>query len=159
MTGVNLTILVVEDGEEYLDNLSRFVQGPTYLQAHSGAEAIDLLKREPVDLLYLDMRFDRIPREDLLGDHFQVTREQNGDPERAWKYLMNHQGLYILSALKKEGFADLPVVLAYDFSEEERRFENLKRQYPNLVWVSDAVSFTEIEDLFRIRAKSANQAM
>jgi hypothetical protein len=61
---------------------------------------------------------------------------------------MNHQGLYILAALKKEGFSNLPVILAYDFSEEPRRFENLKRQYPNLVWVSDAVSSCEIQDLF-----------
>ena len=71
-----------------------------------------------------------------------------GDPERGWKYLMNHQGLFILAALKQDGFGELPVVLAYDFSEEPRRFENLKKQYPNLVWVSDAVSFTEIQELF-----------
>ncbi len=147
MTVSELTILVVEDGDEYLENLNRFVRGPTYLQVHSGGAAIGILKSRPVDIIYLDMRFDRIPHEDLLGDHAAVTRDQNGDPERAWKYLMNHQGLYILAALRKAGFGDYPVVLAYDFSEEPRRFENLKRQYPNLVWVSDAVSFTEIREL------------
>lgn len=150
----NLRVLVVEDGDEYLENLSRFVKGPTYLQAHSGSDAIDALHGDKIDLVYLDMRFDRIPRDALLGDHELVTREQNGDPERAWSYLMNHQGLYILSALKKNGFAKLPVVLAYDFSEEPRRFENLKRQYPKLAWVSDAVSFTEIESLFASLAKA-----
>ena len=153
MTELNLTVLVVEDGDEYLENLSRFVRGPTYLQAHSGREAIGILRRRPVDIIYLDMRFDRIPHIDLFGDHDHITREQNGDPERAWKYLMNHQGLFILAALKQADFSALPVVLAYDFSEEPRRFENLKRQHPNLKWVSDAVSFTEIEALFESLAR------
>jgi CheY-like chemotaxis protein len=150
----DLTVLVVEDGDEYLDNLSRFVRGPTYCQAHSGLKAIEMLRSRQIDVVYLDMRFDRIPAKELLGDHALVTREHNGDPDRAWKYLMNHQGLFILAALKKSGFSALPVVLAYDFSEEPRRFENLKRQYPNLVWVSDAVSSTEIQELFDSLAKS-----
>ena len=33
------TVLIVEDGNEYLDNLSRFVLGPAYLQAHDGKSA------------------------------------------------------------------------------------------------------------------------
>ena len=37
------TVLIVEDGDEYLENLSRFVSGPTYIQAHSGTEAIEIL--------------------------------------------------------------------------------------------------------------------
>ena len=143
-----ITVLVVEDGDEYLDNLSQFVFGPSYLQAHTGQEALKILDSRAVDIVYLDMRFDRIPEADLMGDHEQVTREHNGDPNRAWKYLMNNQGLYILAALKKAGFANLPVVIAYDFSKEPRRFDNLKRQYPNLQWVSDAVSFKEIQSLF-----------
>lgn len=147
MTAAHVTVLVVEDGDEYLDNLSRFVRGPRYLQAHCGKEAVEILTNEQVDIVYLDMRFDRIPRSSLLGDHEAATREHNGDPERAWKYLMNNQGLYILAALKKAGFAHLPTVAAYDFSKEPRRFENLKKFYPNLVWVSDAVSFKEVESL------------
>jgi hypothetical protein len=143
-----VTVLVIEDGDEYLDNLSRFVLGPEYLQAHCGKEAVEILLKEPVDIVYLDMRFDRIPQSDLLGDHEAATREHNGDPARAWKYLMNNQGLYILAALKKAGFAHLPTVVAYDFSKEPRRFENLKKSYPNLAWVSDAVSFKEVESLF-----------
>ena len=148
MTENPMTVLVIEDGDEYLDNLSQFVLGPRYLQAHCGAEAVDILKRDAVDIVYLDMRFDRIPQSQLLGDHDAVTREHNGDPIRAWKYLMNNQGLYILAELKKAGFAHFPVIVAYDFSKEPRRFENLKKSYPNLVWVSDAVSFKEVETLF-----------
>ena len=148
MTGERMTVLVIEDGDEYLENLSRFVLGPRYLQAHCGTDAVEILMKDQVDLIYLDMRFDRILHAQLLGDHDAVTREHNGDPVRAWKFLADNQGLYILAALKKAGFAHFPVVVAYDFSKEPRRFENLKKSYPNLVWVSDAVSFKEVESLF-----------
>ena len=148
MTTSPMTVLVIEDGDEYLENLSRFVLGPRYLQAHCGTEAVEIIQNDKVDLIYLDMRFDRIPHAQLLGDHDAVTREHNGDPVRAWKFLANNQGLYILSALKQAGFAHFPVVVAYDFSKEPRRFENLRRSYPNLMWVSDAVSFKEVETLF-----------
>ena len=150
MNRESMTVLVIEDGDEYLDNLAQFVLGPSYLQAHTGDEALGILESSAVDIIYLDMRFDRIPHADLMGDHDQVTREHNGDPNRAWKYLANNQGLYILAALKRAGFANLPVIIAYDFSKEPRRFDNLKRQYPNLRWVSDAVSFREIQSLFDI---------
>ncbi len=148
MTDVNPIVLIVEDGDEYLDNLSRFVPGPSYLQAHSGREALEILKIHDVDIVYLDMRFDRIPESDLLGDHAAVTREQNGDPARAWRHLMNHQGLYILAALREAGHGGRPIVLAYDFSGELRRFNHLKKTYPALEWVSDAVTPVEISGIF-----------
>lgn len=143
----DITVLVIEDGDEYLDNLAQFVRGPRYLQAHNGFDALEILSRHPVNVIYLDMRFDRVPHTDLMGDHDRVTREHNGDPNRAWKHLMNNQGLYILAELRKAGYGALPVVVAYDFSKEPRRFDNLRRQYPNLHWVSDAVSFKEIQSL------------
>ena len=31
-----------------------------------------------------------------------AARAHNGDPKRGWRYLQNHQGLYILNALSKE---------------------------------------------------------
>jgi DNA-binding NarL/FixJ family response regulator len=143
-----ITVLVIEDGDEYLENLTRFVPGPSYLQAHCGRDAVDILKEHPVDVVYLDMRFDRIPEADLLGDRDAATREHNGDAVRGLKYLMNNQGLYILAELRREGFGALPVVVAYDFSKEPRRFDNLRRTYPKLEWVSDAVSFEEVVRLF-----------
>lgn len=133
-------VLIIEDGHEYLENLSRFVPGPRYLQARSGQAALGLLASEPVDLVYLDMRFDRIPRGDLLGDHAQATRDHNGDPNRAWKYLENNQGLFVLDALSRGGHGHVPVVLAYDFSRESTRLKHLKRRYPKLAWVPDAVT-------------------
>ena len=140
------TILVIEDGDEYLENLSRFVAGPRYLQAHSGPEALEILERTPVDLLYLDMRFDRTPRELLLGDHGKATREHNGDPQRGWKYLENNQGLFILAVLREGGFVGIPVILAYDFSREQRRFGHLSQAHPSLSWVPDAVTPDEIRN-------------
>ena len=142
------TVLVIEDGDEYLENLTRYVPGPTYLQAHCGEDAVDILRNAPVDIIYLDMRFDRIPESKLLGDKEAAIREHNGDAMRGMKYIVNNQGLYILAALRQAGFADLPVVVAYDFSKEPRRFDNLKRNYPRLQWVSDVVSFGEVINIF-----------
>jgi CheY-like chemotaxis protein len=139
-----VTVLIVEDGDEYLDNLSRFVPGYKYLQAHNGHEALDILEASKVDLLYLDMRFDRIPKEQLIGDHAQVTQDQNGDPLRAWTYLANNQGLYILAHLRAHGLSQHPVIVAYDFSRETQRFDYLKRLHSHIQWVPDAVRPDEI---------------
>ena len=146
-TELDAVVLIVEDGDEYLDSLSKFVQGPQYLQAKSGEQAVALLKSHKVDLIYLDMRFDRIPMSDLLGDHIKATREHNGDPLRAFRFLQNNQGLFVLEKLRKENMAHIPVILAYDFSRQIKRYEHLKRIHPSLRWVPDAVTPTEIREL------------
>lgn len=143
------TVLIVEDGDEYLDNLSRFVVGPRYLQAHDGKDAVAILGLEPVKLVYLDMRFDRIEISRLLGDHAAATREHNQDPSRAWRFLQFNQGLFILEAIRAAGFGHIPVILAYDFSREEKRLQNLKRIHQNLHWVPDAVRASDIETRMR----------
>ena len=136
--------MIIEDGDEYLENLSRFVPGYHYLQAHNGHEALEYLNAQDIDLIYLDMRFDRIPKEQLIGDHAQVTQDQNGDPLRAWTYLANNQGLYILAHLRAHGLNQHPVIVAYDFSRENQRFEYLKRLHSHIQWVPDAVRPDEI---------------
>lgn len=138
------TVLIIEDGDEYLENLSRFVEGPDYLQAHTGAEAIAILQQQSVDVIYLDMRFDRIDRSLLLGDLERATSQHGGSVERAYRHLANHQGLYVLDALRREGFGDTPVVLAYDFSREQKRFAHLARLHRSLTWVPDAVTPADI---------------
>jgi hypothetical protein len=138
------TVLIIEDGDEYLDNLTHFAPGPRYLQAHSGAQALALLAREPVALIYLDMRFDRVPETDLLGDRATVARSQGGDSTRVTRYLARNQGLYILEALRDAGHTHLPVILAYDFSSEPRRFAHLSKLHPSLTWVPDAITPDEI---------------
>jgi ActR/RegA family two-component response regulator len=144
---MDTVVLIIEDGDEYLDSLSQFVQGPEYLQAKSGEQAVEILQTRMVDLIYLDMRFDRIPMTDLLGDHVKATREHNGDPLRAFKFLQNNQGLFILEKLRKENLVHIPVILAYDFSRQQKRYEHLKRIHQSLRWVPDAVTPTEIRNL------------
>jgi hypothetical protein len=137
------TVLIVEDGDEYLENLRRFVPGPVYLQAHCAHAALALLGAHAVDLLYLDMRFDRSPADALVGDLARSTREL-GSEAKALRHLANHQGLYILQALREHGYAELPVILAYDFSREPQRFEHLSQKHPSLTWVPDAIGPEEI---------------
>jgi len=144
-----MRVLIVEDGDEYLANLSRFVPGPQYVQAHDAAEALALLTAGGIDLLYLDMRFDRIPRDRLVGELSQALAACNGDPERAWKHLQNNQGLFILAFLAARGFGALPVLLSYDFGHEPRRFSLLKRTYPRLDWVGDGAGPDEIRRKLR----------
>ena len=138
------TILIIEDGNEYLENLEQFVSGPRYLQAHDGATAVACLADASVDLIYLDMRFDRIERGELVGDHAQVTQECNGDPGRAWRFLQNNQGLFILDYLAENGHAGIPVILAYDFSREPKRVAHLRSRHPRMEWVGDMVTPDEI---------------
>lgn len=142
-------VLIVEDGDEYLENLSRYVDGPRYAQAHNHAEAIAYLDRHRVDVIYLDMRFDRIPEEQLVGDRNEALRRHHGDRERALRHLQTHQGLYILRAIAEAGFGEIPIVLAYDFRRELPRFARLARRYPSLHWVPDTVSADEIGELLR----------
>jgi CheY-like chemotaxis protein len=145
--GLPTDVLVIEDGDEYLETLSRFVPGPRYAQVHSGEEALSYLEQHSVDLIYLDMRFDRIPRGELLGDHAQAAAQHSGDTERGWRYLQNNQGLFILRALRAAGWTSLPVIISYDFSHELRRWERLSHQDPRLRWVGDAAGPAEIERL------------
>jgi CheY-like chemotaxis protein len=147
MTLTDLSVLIVEDGNEYLENLSRFVPEPTYQQVHTGSEALAALRSGGPHLVYLDMRFDRIPLADLLGDHVAATRQHNGDPARAWRYLQNNQGLFILNELGQHGFGQLPVIVSYDFSRELKRFSFLQQRFPNIGWVPDAVTPDEIRQL------------
>jgi DNA-binding response OmpR family regulator len=140
----NRTVLIVEDGDEYLDNLSHFAPGPRYLQAHGGAQALAVLAAERVDLIYLDMRFDRIPEADLLGDRAAVARREGQDAGKVTRYLARNQGLYILEALRAAGHVQLPVILAYDFTSEPRRIAHLVRVHPSLTWVPDAITPDEI---------------
>lgn len=141
---MDFIVLIIEDGNEYLESLSQFVLGPKYLQAKSGNQAVEILQSQPVDIIYLDMRFDRIPKSDLLGDHVKATKEHNGDPIRAFKFLQNNQGLFVLEKLRNEKFAHIPVILAYDFSRQIKRYEHLKSIHSSLHWVPDAVTPTEI---------------
>jgi len=133
----SLDVLVVEDGDEYLTNLTTFVaDGIEYRQARSGAEACRMASAQPPDLVYLDMRFDRIPDAELLGSMVELTARFNGDVGRARRFQQDNQGLFILRALRESAFTG-PVILSYDFSAEERRFRALSARDPALTYCPD----------------------
>jgi hypothetical protein len=130
-------VLVVEDGDEYLTNLTTFVaEGVEYRQAKSGGQAVEMIAAEEPDLVYLDMRFDRTPIEELLGDMVQLTGRFNGDIGRARRFQQDNQGLFILRALRDAGYRR-PVILSYDFAAEEKRFRALSAKDPALFYCPD----------------------
>ena len=137
MTQRTVEVLVVEDGDEYLTNLTTFVaSGIHYRQAHDGGTACHMAMEQPTDLVYLDMRFDRIPEEQLLGSRVELVARFNGDVARARRFQQDNQGLFILRALRESGFTG-PVILSYDFSAEERRFAALRARDPVLSYCPD----------------------
>jgi hypothetical protein len=139
-------VLVVEDGNEYLTNLSTFVaEGIEYHQAQSGGAACTMAAEISPDLVYLDMRFDRTPVEELIGDLVQLTGRFNGDVARARRFQEDNQGLFILRALRDSGYAG-PVILSYDFSTEERRFATLASRDPGLSYCPDYADANRIRD-------------
>lgn len=130
-------IVVVEDGDEYITNLTTFVaDGMQYRQAHSGQQACALIAAKAPDLVYLDMRFDRTPVEDLLGSMVDLTARFNGDAARARRFQQDNQGLFVLRAVRDAGFVG-PAILSYDFSQEERRFAALRARDPALHYCPD----------------------
>jgi CheY-like chemotaxis protein len=132
-----IDVLVVEDGDEYITNLSTFVaDGFGYRQARSGQDACRLVAQQSPDLVYLDMRFDRTPEEELLGNIVELTARFNGDVARARRFQQDNQGLFVLRALREAGFAG-PVILSYDFGPEERRFKALSAKDPALFYCPD----------------------
>lgn len=157
MSTTPLDVLVVEDGDEYLTNLSTFVSnGIEYRQARSGIEACRMVAQKRPDLVYLDMRFDRTPEEELLGSMVELTARFNGDVSRARRFQQDNQGLFVLRALREAGFVG-PVILSYDFGPEERRFRALAAKDPALSYCPDYADATTIRKaiLAAVQAASA----
>jgi ActR/RegA family two-component response regulator len=144
MSVAPIDVLVVEDGDEYLTNLSTFVaDGFNYRQAHSGADACRMVREQAIHLVYLDMRFDRTPEGELLGNMVELVARFNGDVGRARRFQQDNQGLFVLRALRETGFVG-PVILSYDFGPEERRFRALSARDPGLSYCPDYADATTI---------------
>jgi CheY-like chemotaxis protein len=146
-------VLVVEDGEEYTTNLGRFLtEGFVFTRAGDGASALAALADGVFDLIFLDMRFDRVTPSQLLGDLAETAERFNGDPVRARTFLEEHQGAYILQAIRAAGHT-LPVVFSHDFDGEPRRWSNLVKLYAPVAYLPDNASPTAIRETFgRVRA-------
>jgi CheY-like chemotaxis protein len=139
-------VLVVEDGEEYIQNLRRFLPERFELaRAGSGPEALSMLAERPAQVIFLDMRFDRTPRELLLGEIEEIADRFNGDLDRALRFIEDNQGAYVLAALRDAGWR-LPVVFSHDFTDEPRRWANLERRYAPLDYLPDNAGPDEVSE-------------
>lgn len=122
------TLLIVEDGLEYYDFFRLFLEKEhSYLHAQAGAKAFEHLEKEEVTLVVLDMRFERSPAEDLLGDVEQVADDYfGGDLTRAQRYIEDNQGTMILAEMRQRRFGQ-PVLFVSDMPA--RKLANLRRLY------------------------------
>jgi hypothetical protein len=120
-------LLVIEDGEEYVEFARVFLREWEARAARSAQEALDLLSASAADALLIDLRFERAPRETLLGDvEATANRLFAGNRGRALRYLQDEQGTLILAALRDAGHRQ-PAVFVHPFPA--RRLSNLRRLY------------------------------
>lgn len=120
-------ILVIEDGSEYTDTFGRFLGDRfVFTRAGSGGAALAALRVAPFDAVFLDLRFDRTPEAELVGDLAALAEERfGGDRFAARRHLVEEQGLYVLALLRREGIG-VPVLIGHDFGREPRRLERLR---------------------------------
>ena len=128
------TLLIVEDGTEYRSFFELFLaEAYEFAHAQSGAEALDALAKGGIDAIVLDMRFDRTPTEQLLGDVEAITRRHLGqDRERGLRYVQDQQGTFVLEAIRKAGYAQ-PALFISDMPP--RRVDNLRKLYGTIAAV------------------------
>jgi len=139
-------VLVIEDGEEYTHNLTRYLGDDfSFVRAGDGHAALALAGEGGFHAVFLDMRFDRVPADRLLGDLAATADRFNGDAERATRFLEDNQGTYVLAALRDAGHT-LPVVFSYDFDSEPRRWQNLSRRFGPVGYLTDTASPDQIRD-------------
>lgn len=122
-------LLIVEDGSEYSEFAQLWLAGAFAVRtARSAAQALALLATPPpVDALLIDLRFDRAPAADLVGDvDGTAQRMFGGDRARALRYVQDQQGALILGELRARGHHQ-PALFVHDFPP--RRLENLRRLY------------------------------
>jgi hypothetical protein len=140
-------ILVVEDGNEYIEAFRRLVPVPgeaELLHAPDAAVARRVIAEAPVEAVFLDVVFDRTPPEKLTGDLDALLERFCGDRSRALEHLALNQGFYIADALAPLLPAGVPVLLACDFSSEPARLAALREKLPTLDGVADGTTATEI---------------
>jgi CheY-like chemotaxis protein len=121
-------LLVIEDGSEYCEFARLFLQ-PDYAiaQATSAASSLAVLTQQAIDVLLIDLRFDRAPTAELIGDVTATAAQLfGGNQGRALRYLQDQQGILILAEVRRRGFRQ-GAVFVHDFPQ--RRLANLQQLY------------------------------
>ena len=143
-------VLVVEDGDEYVEGFEKLASARglpiAFSRARDFESACAGLEPHGPDALFLDVVFDRTPEDRLAGDAEALVARFGGDRARAVRHLATHQGFYVLDALAPL-LPRIPVVLAYDFSSEPQRLEALRRRVPGLGGLPDGTSLSAALDL------------
>lgn len=121
-------LLVIEDGNEYAEFARLFLAAHFHIVvAQRATDALACLRSEPVDVLLIDLRFDRAVEADLVGDVTATAhRLFAGDRERALRHLQDQQGVLILAELRAAGFGQRALFI-HEFLP--RRMQNLRRLY------------------------------
>ncbi|HEY3204655.1 MAG TPA: hypothetical protein VGL03_13470 [Thermoanaerobaculia bacterium] len=141
------TILVVEDGTEYVETFRRLAMPEAqvdFLPACDVQAARRILSERRVDGVFLDVVFDRIPAGNLCGNLEPLITRFAGDDARAFDYLARNQGFFLAHALAPLIPPGVPVLLAYDFSSEPARLAALKTRLPRLEGVEDGVPISKV---------------
>ena len=147
-----MKVLIVEDGHEYLENLQQFLpDGFVWQRVGSGPQALAWLEENEAVAIFLDMRFDRAPAGELLGDLAEAADRFNGDPVQARRFLEDHQGNYVLAALRQAGFKT-PVLMSYDFDAEPKRWARIAGKFGPVDYLPDNASPADIADRLRALA-------
>jgi hypothetical protein len=137
------TILVVEDGTEYVDAFRRLApEGAAveWLHAQDAAAARCLLGDRQVDAIFLDVVFDRTPPDALVGDLESLIARYSGDRGRALAHLADNQGFYVAADLAPAIPPGVRVLLAYDFTPDPARLAALRESVPGLEGVEEGVT-------------------
>ena len=122
------SLMIIEDGDEYLRFFSRYITNYAYHQAHSMQACLEFFDSgASIEGFVLDLRFDRVPHTDLIGDVEQMAGAMfGGDLDAAQRYIVDNQGYLILKELRQRGHQQ-PALLVADLPM--RRQENLRKLY------------------------------
>jgi DNA-binding NarL/FixJ family response regulator len=137
-------LLVIEDGTEYAE-FARLFLGNDFVvvPAQSAAEALAAFARAAIDVMLIDLRFERAPAATLVGDVAgSAQRLFAGDEARALRHVQDQQGVLILAELRKAGHLQ-PAVFVHEFPA--RRVANLRQLYGDVRTVPnfDAVALRQ----------------
>jgi len=123
---MNRTILVVDDEKSIRDLMSEAFRGAGYdvLSAASGEEALELVRKHHVQVMFLDLKLPGMNGVELC----QRIRKET--PLACLYAMTGYISLFELAACREAGFDDYftkPVKLQVLFKAAEQAFEKMRR--------------------------------